>query len=235
MNSESELEDVIEIIFKPAENFYPLHPNFFSILHELFGISGSYIMIMSYIATILSSLPFIVFLLTKKPFGLSLIYCLSGVSLSFYIFFYQESLKNILFPLMPLSILVIIDFPEFFRFISILFTLSLYQVSINEQTLSAYIGLSLFFFIVSSSYIRTVNYFQNRKGVDFKFWYLAVLVLHLSQFFVGRWFALLFNGFVFMSLMFLWGWVLVGHQKIRGEMAHQYHIEKRFRKKNKVT
>jgi hypothetical protein len=104
-------------------------------------------MIMSYIATILSSLPFIVFLLTKKPFGLSLIYCLSGVSLSFYIFFYQESLKNILFPLMPLSILVIIDFPEFFRFISILFTLSLYQVSINEQTLSAYIGLSLFFLL----------------------------------------------------------------------------------------
>jgi hypothetical protein len=29
MNSESELEDVIGIIFKPAENFYPLHPNFF--------------------------------------------------------------------------------------------------------------------------------------------------------------------------------------------------------------
>ena len=179
-------------------------PTFCSLLNVFFNMSELHLLYISFGLTFLLSSPFLLFLLTKHPFGLSLLYCLSGISLTWYIFFYHEELKYVLLPLLPLSILVIIDYPEIFRFISILFAFNIYPLTVESDARSAYVGLSIFFYIVSENYIKNVNYFQNRQGHDLKLWYFGLIFVHIIEIFNDQWFEIIRILFIFTSFIGLW-------------------------------
>lgn len=227
-------EVINKIIEKPEYN-YPMLPTLISLIKSFYGISDTYIRIVSYLAASLSITPFVALLAIKKPFGISLLYSLSGTSLSYYIFWYHEEANLIIYPLFPLSLLLIIDYPEVYRFISILFGLILYTTLIQDQVRSAYIFLSLLFFIISASYIKTINYLQNRTSISFKIWYIVMISIHFIEIIHYELFEVVINFFIFISLIGLWGWLLFSHFNLKQEVSQQYHVEKRFRKKNKMT
>lgn len=235
LHSKKSFETVVSSIFMSDEDFSGRIPTFLSILHEFEGVSEGSSRSIGVLMTVAFAAPFMLFLLTRKPFGLSLLHCLSGVSLAFYLFSDHEENFFILMPLMPFALLTIIDYPEVFRLVSILFSMSQYPSLVAIQTRSSYFGLILFFYIVSSSYIDTVNYFQNQKKINLNFWYFSCILVHLTEIFNLKLFQTLHILFVFTSLLLLYCWILKNHYQIREEITQKYHIEKRFRKKNKTT
>ena len=235
LHSVTNFVEVVNIITDQTDYYFPKQPTFFALVNVFYEIRSSHMLVYSLCLTTISSSPFLYFLIKRKPFGLSFLYCLSGVSLSSYLFFIHEDPKFILMPLMPLSLLTIIDFPEVFRLASVAFAMSLYPSMAINETRSAYIVILIFFYVISSSYIDTINYFQNRKGFELRWWYVLFLCVHSTELIDYPLLENILNLFVFASLVGLWCWLVQTHYLIREEIAQKYHIEKRFRKKNKTT
>jgi ubiquitin-protein ligase len=208
------LKNLLSVSYPNPDKIY----NFISILPENYSSPA-----ISYILTTIFSAPFLLFLHYKKPFIQSFLYCISGVSLSYYLFFLQESSDSILYPLLPLGILLIIDYPEIFQAASLTFALTLYgQMSIDGSR-SAYFGLGIFFYIVSESYINSVSYFQSRKIVNFKVWKFFFICVHMCEFINEEIFDLGVRYFVIGSLGVLWVWLVKGYKEIKKEATMHYN------------
>ncbi|OMJ91970.1 hypothetical protein SteCoe_5406 [Stentor coeruleus] len=217
----SSSEDIKQVLKNLSSVSYP-NPdkiyNFISLIpDDYFSLA------ISYILTTIFSAPFLIFLHYKKPFIQSFLYCISGVSLSYYLFFLQESLDSLLYPLLPLGILLVIDYPEIFQAISLTFALTLYRQMSIDGSRSAYFGLGIFYYFISESYINSVSYFQSRKIVNFKVWKLVFICIHICEWINDEIFDMGIRYFVVGSLVVLWIWLLKGYKEIKKEATMHYN------------
>ncbi|CAG9310958.1 unnamed protein product [Blepharisma stoltei] len=200
----------------------------------------SWLALFSALLTMIASLPFLILLFKRKPLNLSFLYALSGVSLSFFLFSYHVHEKTILIPLLPFTLLAIIDTPELFRFYVIIATFSMYPLMIKDGLRFAYFCLSIVFYIMAGDVIKTLNYFQDRKGMNLGFWYLGMLIIHLLEFIeppqqYPYLFETLVAAYSFLGFGYIWWFTLKSHYQIKGESDPRYHLENRLRKKAKMS
>lgn len=203
-------------------------------------LSVNWMALLSTAFTIAASVPFLVLLFKRKPLNLSFLYALSGVSLSFFLFSYHVHEKTILIPLLPFSLLSIIDTPEVFRFYVLTSTFSMYPLMIKDGLRFAYFCLSIVFYIMSGDVIKTLNYFQDRKGHNFNLWYIGMLLIHLLEFTdPPEKYPYLFDTIIatysFLGFAYIWWFTLRSHYQIKGDSDPRYHLENRLRKKAKMS
>jgi len=190
--------------------------------------------------TLGGSSPFLYLLFKRRPLNLSFLHSLAGVSLSFFLFSYHVHEKTILLPLLPISLLTIVDYPETFQFFTLLSSFSMYPLMVKDGLVLAYLVLNALFVVFSRDFVSSVNYLQDRKGLHFKWWYLGMGLVHLVEFFepperYPYLFETLVAVYSFVGFLKVYLQILKSQYVLKGETETKNHLEKRFRKKAKMT
>ena len=136
--------------------------------------------IMTAFATLLASAPFLYLLIIKKQRNQGFLYCLSGVSLSFFLFSYHVHEKTILVPLLPISLLTVFSHPHIFQLIVITSTFSMYPLLVLDKLILPYFVLQGVFYVASRIHISNLSSWV--KYTDVHWFYVGMMLIHSLQF-----------------------------------------------------
>lgn len=172
--------------------------------------SGQTMSIITGIVTLLASAPFL-YLLVKKPNNQGFLHCLSGVSLSFFLFSYHVHEKTILLPLLPISLLTVIRHPDVFQMFVMMATFSLYPLLKIDRLVTSYFALQGIFYAISQLHIKNLQgWIRNKSNLG---WYLGAICVHLLEFIpLPEKYPYLFNlvvaAYSFAAFCYVWGFLI---------------------------
>lgn len=190
-------------------------------------------------ATLLASSLFILYFFKKKPVNLSFLHCISGVSLCFFLFSFHVHEKTILLPLLPISLLTVVDYPDLFCFYHVLSAFSLYPLLVRDGLRTAYYLSVILFFIVANDYSVSVNYYQNRKKQRFLYWYLGVVAIHILEVLPNYSgypyvFEMVVASYCFLGNIYLLYLIFQSLSRLGTISDPTHHLEIRLRRKHKM-
>ena len=145
---------------------------------EYFSVAA--MSLMTGLTTLLASLPFLYLLVVKRQRNQGFLYCLSGVSLSFFLFSYHVHENTILVPLLPISLLTVFSHPHIFQLAVIISTFSMYPLLVIDKLILPYFVLQMIFYGLSQVHINNLSFWVQHRQVNW--WYAGMILVHCLQF-----------------------------------------------------
>ena len=170
--------------------------------------------ILTGIVTLILSAPFMVLTVKKRSLKNSLLYGISGVSLTFFLFSYHVHEKTILVPLLPISLTFILRNPELFEFAVVTATFSMYPLFVLDRLKMPYFVFQLLFITLANVHKRNLSHWIKMR--DFRIWYLGMGFVHGLEFVkisehYPYMFELVVAGYAFLGFSYLWIFLLREH------------------------
>lgn len=193
----------------------------------------------SAVLTLAASAPSIYLMITRRNFTRHFLYCLSSVSLAFFLLSYHVHEKSILLPLFPIMLATIVDCPQVFYVMTIVSSFSLYPLMIKDNLQTAYFATTLAYAFAAKSFADEIRYFSGKRASRLMLLLWPIPLIHLSEIIpqpagLPHLFELVVAAYSFMCFVVVWGYLLRRQYKLFDSDDSQVHLEQKLILKPKM-
>jgi alpha-1,3-glucosyltransferase len=202
-------------------------------------LSQGTLVLTSALLTLVASAPSLYLMLTRRGFTKHFLYCLSSVSLAFFLLSYHVHEKSIMLPLVPVCLVTLLDCPQVFLVMSVVSSFSLYPLMVKDHLQLCYFACTLAFAYVGKSYLDEVRYFSSRRPSQLYLMLWALPFIHLIELLPQSaafpyLFELIVAAYSFLCFAVIWGYLLRRQFRLYDADDSQVFLEQKLILKPKM-